>query len=365
MRIRTITCHDVYNFGASLQAFALQTYLQSLGHDVAIIDYKPDYLSGHYKLWAYHKGVDYPIVKQLYLLAKLPGRLLSLRTKRKFDTFTKKHLRLTRRYNSYEELRDNPPEADCYIAGSDQIWNTLFKNGRDPAFYLDFGQGKVKRISYAASFATSCIDERYRVFVSRELKRFDKVSIRESVSLPLLESLGRSDGCAVCDPVFLLPRSLWENFLPVGRNNNHHYILVYYTENSDEMQEIAKMMSKKTGWKIYNIGLHKQRVINNSIVVDPFEFVDLIRDAEFVISNSFHATAFSVIFKKRFCVVKRSEDINERMVSFLEDCGVSQRMVNKYYDGILELPDYSQINIRLEKIVATSMEWLDNAINEN
>ena len=91
MKIRTITCHDVYNLGASLQAYALQTYLESIGNEVQIIDYKPAYLSGHYQLWGNINPIfDKPLLKQLYLIAKLPERLLSLKRKTIFDDFTKK-----------------------------------------------------------------------------------------------------------------------------------------------------------------------------------------------------------------------------------------------------------------------------------
>lgn len=106
MKICTITCHDVYNVGASLQAYALQTYLKSLGHDVKIIDYKPDYLSKHYRLdIVSNPKYDKPFLKQAYLLAKLPGRLHMLPRKKAFDSFTAKYLDLTKRYTSNEELK--------------------------------------------------------------------------------------------------------------------------------------------------------------------------------------------------------------------------------------------------------------------
>ena len=137
MKIKTITCHDVYNHGASLQAFALQHYLQSIGHDVEIIHYKPPYLSGHYDLWKVSNSrYDKPIIRLLYLMVKLPGRLKSLKRKRAFDAFTSQFLRLTRRYDTIEALRNDPPHADVYIAGSDQIWNTAFRNRLEPAFYV-------------------------------------------------------------------------------------------------------------------------------------------------------------------------------------------------------------------------------------
>ena len=142
MNSYTITCHDVYNAGASLQAYALQQYLISLGIDNKIIDYKPDYLSRHYSLTTidnpkFNKGV----LKYVYLTAKFPRRFINLcgLKKKRFDQFRNKYLILTEnRYNSNEDLKNSLPEADIYIAGSDQIWNTLFNNGKDPAFYLDF-----------------------------------------------------------------------------------------------------------------------------------------------------------------------------------------------------------------------------------
>ena len=301
MKIKTITCHDCYNLGASLQAFALQYYLESLGHDVQIINYKPGYLSGHFRFGAVNNPVfDRPIVKQLYLLAKLPGRLLSLSRKKAFDRFTVKYLNLTRRYNSYEELKADAPEADAYIAGSDQIWNTLFPNGRDAAFYLDFGKSEVRRISYAASFATKEVVPEFREFVSKELRNLNFISIREKISLPLLNSLGRTDGVAVCDPVFLLSKDEWKKLADSCKIDlNEKYLLVYLTDKSDEIKQIALKIHKATGWKIYGVGQFREKWIHKCYVnAGPLDFVKIINEAQYVISNSFHATAFSLILEK-------------------------------------------------------------------
>lgn len=364
MKIRTITCHDVYNLGASLQAYALQTHLESLGHDVEIIHYKPDYLSGHYKLWAVSNPVfDKPLIKQLYLMAKLPGRLMALKRKKVFDEFTAKYLKLTRRYNSYEELKADAPEADVYIAGSDQIWNTLFHNGRDAAFYLDFGKPEVKRVSYAASFATPDVAYEYRDFVQKELKGLDCISIREKTSLPLLASLGRPDGVAVCDPVFLLSKEQWQKIIEGIEGFKEKYILVYLTDQSREIEQIACEMAKARGWKIYVVGAFKPSYADRNFVnTGPLEFVGLINDAQFVISNSFHATAFSLIMEKNFCVVNRKEGINERMKSVLSDFGLDERMSSLFFEKLLENIDYSKVNFLKDRIINKSKEWLEKNI---
>ena len=368
MQIKTITCHDVYNHGASLQAYALQTYLSSLGHDVEIIDYKPDYLSGHYCLSVVsNPKFDKPVVKQLYLLAKLPGRLTALKRKKIFDEFTRQYLHLTSlRYHSNEELKANPPKADVYIAGSDQIWNTLFKNGRDSAFYLDFAPKSARRITYAASFATKDVVEGYKPFVSKMLQGLDKISLREKISIPLLSSLGRADGVAVCDPVFLLSQQQWNDLLPKPEEKHDPYLLVYDSDGLERLKEVAIKIAKQRNLKIYNISAYQLSYADkNYWCSGPLDFVRLIRDAEFVISNSFHATAFSLILHREFCVVNRTEAINERMYSLLEQYGLQNRML----DGSLCIPsgtiDYPKVQIKIDEDIFASKQYLHDAISNN
>lgn len=364
MIIKTITCHDVYNLGASLQAYALQRYLQSEGHDVEIIDYKPDYLSGHFNLWGVGNPIyNKPIIKQLYLAAKLPGRLKALKRKKVFDQFTHQYLRLTKRYHNNEELKADPPVADVYIAGSDQIWNTLFPNGKDPAFYLDFvPQGK-KKISYAASFATKEIADGWTPFVKKMLANLDAVSVREKSSLPLLSSLGRPDGVAVCDPVFLLDRNEWEKIMNKTVSLDEDYILTYDFENNPTIKEIAQNIKKEKGYKIYNVGPFKMDYADKNFVnAGPLEFLSLVKHSSFVISNSFHATAFSLIFQKNFCVVNRKEGINERMKSLLEEYNLSNRLVDKYNNYLTYDIDYSKVQDNYDFSTARSVSFIINAL---
>lgn len=364
MKIKTITCHDVYNLGASLQAYALQKYLQDEGHEVEVIDYKPRYLSGHNKLWGiYNPKYDKPLIKQLYLLAKLPGRVLSLKRKKAFDSFTKQYLCLTQRYSSNEELKANPPEADAYIAGSDQIWNPTFKNGRDPAFYLDFvPQNKIK-ISYAASLATNEIPKECYSFMSQMIKRLDYVSVRESSSIKLINSLGRNDVVAVCDPVFLLSKEEWHHMGNDIGLNNKKYILIYDFDKSPIIDQIAKTIAKVKGFSIYNVGPFKKNFAKrNYTYTGPIDFISLARDASYIISNSFHATAFALIFNKDFCVVKRTEALNERLVSLLADLQLEEHITSNYHPGLLDGINYGHINFELNKMIDYSKTYLSTVI---
>ena len=362
MRINTITCHDVYNHGASLQAFALQEYLRSLGHDVQIIDYKPDYLSQHYRLDDVNPVYDRPIIRWLYMLAKLPSRMLLRPRKWAFDRFTKKFLLLTpRRYHSNGELKENPPQADLYICGSDQIWNTIFPNGKDPAFYLDFAPRGKKRIAYAASFATREVETSCFGFVSDMLSHLDAISVRERSSLALLEALGRKDGTAVCDPVFLMDRAFWSRFAGKPTHNVRPYLVVYDFEQSESVRRIAERVAAEERLTICNIGPRKLSYAHRNYTSSgPKDFVRLIRDARFVLSNSFHATAFSMIFHVPFFIVKRSEAINERMQSLLTDCSLVHRIV-ECPDHLASFSvDYDNVEAHLNPVISESKRFIQS-----
>ena len=334
MKICTITCHDVYNVGASLQAYALQTYLKSLGHDVKIIDYKPDYLSKHYRLDIVgNPKYDKPFLKQAYLLAKLPGRLRILPRKKAFDSFTAKYLDLTKRYTSNEELKREPPAADVYFAGSDQIWNPLFPNGKDPTFYLDFVQQGV-RASYAASFAVDEFPQELREVTAQYLDRIDHIAVRETSGLSVLKTLGITNAVTVLDPVFLLDRAQWEAMAEKPERCEKPYLLVYDFDNSPAVRKLAERIAAERGLHIYSVFKlpYAERCFP---LCGPEAFLGLMQHAAFVLSNSFHATAFSVIFEKEFAVVERTEKINTRMRDFTAMLGLSDHMVT----AETEIPD--------------------------
>ena len=219
MKICIITCHDVYNFGASLQAYALQHYLEELGHEVEIIDYRPGYLYKKYD-WKsftskkFDKLNSFFITRWMFRIAKWSYLRFSLGRKKCFDEFTKNYLKLTdKTYHTFEELKMNPPCADIIIAGSDQIWNPLFPNGKDPSYYIDFALSQTKRVSYAASFSVEYISDADKEFVKGMLAKMNRISVREYQGVDILKSLDIKNGVKVLDPVFLLDRNYWETFI--------------------------------------------------------------------------------------------------------------------------------------------------------
>ena len=366
MKIKTITCHDVYNVGASLQAYALVTYLRNLGYEAEIIDYKPDYLSNHYCLWGLsNPAYDKPLLRELYNLVKLPGRIKARYGKRKkcFDTFTRDYLPKTqRRYTSNDDLKRNPPEADVYLAGSDQIWNSFFQNGRDPAFYLDFApEGSVKA-SYAASFATEDVAEEWRPQVRQWLSGLDSISVRERSGVEIVERLGIPGAVQVLDPVFLLPKEEWEQ-LAQPLPQKEPFIFLYDFDRNDALGRTVRKLADQMGWKVYSY-------LTNPYAdccfdqYGPLSFLSLVKDAQLVMSNSFHATAFSLIFEKKFWVVNRQEAINTRMRDLTTLAGVSERLRSEFGGDLLQPIDYKAVAANLSNEIRKSCIFIDDVLGK-
>ncbi|GHU81159.1 hypothetical protein AGMMS50284_0070 [Clostridia bacterium] len=366
MKIKTITCHDVYNAGASLQAYALMQYLEDLGNDVEIIDYKPDYLSKHYKIFGninprYEKNI---LLKSAYLVAKLPRRILNLQRKFMFDAFKNNFFRITpKKYCSNDELKNNCPVADVYLAGSDQIWNPIFENGKDPAFYLDFVPDEKIKASYAASFAVNSFSAELIGVTTKRLKRFDYISVRESTGLDILKEMDINNGVQVVDPVFLLSSKSWHNMI-TGRLYNKKYIFVYDFDKSLLVEKIALYLKSMHDYKIISIQkLHySDKIFNNA---GPLEFLNLVANSEIVISNSFHATAFSLIFHKNFIVTNRQEKINTRMKDLLADVGALQCLFSEFNPSKFEEPkiDWDNVDKELDEKISFSKNYLDCVIS--
>jgi len=366
MKIATITCHDVYNYGASLQAYALQEYCKSLGCEYEIIDYKPDYLSQHFKFSAVaNPRYDRPVVKQLYLLTKLPERIRALKKKRLFDEFSHRFLQKSPiRYGSYEELEQNPPAANLYIAGSDQIWNTFFRNGHDRAFYLDFAPQNSRRISYAASFATDHIFGGADDFVGNQLRNFNAISVRETSALRLLESLSRKDGKLVCDPVFLLPADKWQGLVAKRPKPKEEFIFVYDCERSPVLREITLKLKDLTKLPIYSLADTCGRFANANLRLSgPLEFLSYITNSRYVVANSFHALAFSLIFKKEFFITNRAEKINTRMRDFLGFLGLNDRLINAPSQVTSDKIDFTVADAKLSQLIQQSKQFISEQID--
>lgn len=375
MKIKTITCHDVYNYGASLQAFALLHFLELNGHNVEIIDYKPNYIDFPYKISLFvHPGSPVKkytdksvIVRFLYSLKRYIWYLPSWKRKKAFDNFTKQYLKLTRKYKSFEDLLSDLPEADTYIVGSDQVWNSVtMLNGIDPAFYLQFVSDSKNRISYAASFGATSISENKSSKIMEWLRKLDAISVREKAGVEMLKEMGIV-GKHVCDPVFLLSEKEWRTSLNISEKNEDYVLIYNLTTINEQLVRDAKATADQLGVKLISVSpMIIKEADKNLSNVGPATFVSLIFNASYVFTNSFHATAFSIISHRQFCTYNyHSASNSSRMHSVLEEMGLLDRLNITDIKKVLDEPvNYNAKADVILSSVNNGREWLLSNLNK-
>lgn len=347
--IGIITCHDVYNFGATLQAFALSRYITEHYRKCHIINYVPDYL---YHLIDF-MAVDAPKWQTslwrrwLYRFRVLPYNFSLIPKYCAFKKFLRNYLCLTKKYTSYSALVKDAPYFDAYICGSDQIWNSIaYPCGEDPAYYLAFAGDKAKKLSYAASFGAKEISQTGSDLIDRYLPGFTALSVREKAGGEILCAHGL-DSVTILDPVFLLSPEEWRT-RKVKLSLPEKYILVYGYDNSPDMEMAISDFSEELDSKV--IYLHQ-----DYRGAGPKEFLTLIDNAELVVTSSFHAVAFSVILHTQFVAVKtKNKALFERILNILEICGLQDRVYGSKYESI----DFDIVDRRLQPEIEKAKEYL-------
>ena len=371
MKIKTITTWADYNYGASLQAYALTTYLKTQGHDVEMINYLPPYQTRMYDyMWVNpeSKASKYMVTRWIYRIAKFAQRMTTLGRKKVFDEFNFKTLPLTPKcYRSFEELKKNPPKADLFIVGSDQVWNVLYDAGKDPSFYLEF-VNEGKKASYAASFSFLDIDEDNRRRIAKSLSSFDGVAVREYQGRELLQTMG-IESTWVLDPVFLLSVKAWTDFYNYGKCDyiellQESYLLIYDFEGNQVLKSFATDYAKRNNLKIYAItDKYPLRYADKNFkTAGPIDFVRLIANCKAFISNSFHGTAFSIIFHKPVFVFNRHRHkVNSRMKSLLTAFDLNDCLLDSEEKKCFAMDkqfDWEAVDKSKEEMLEKSVEYL-------
>lgn len=358
----TVTCHDVYNYGASLQAYALQQYLFKIGICNSVIDYIPCYLSRLFDFKSIPDKISNNFA--LTILYKIYLFIVQLRCVPKYiryKRFNKNHLKLTsKKYTDNNQMKCLAP-ADIYFCGSDQIWNNYnFDCGKDPGFFLDFAPENSYRFSYAASFGSDKVDSEYNKFVYDMTSKFDMISVREKSGIEILNNLGINNVELVADPVFLLDKCEWGRISKKSKCKKP-YILVYTFDNKEFADKVVNDLSNQNNLEIKDFSFRK-----NAYSSGPLEFLNLIKNAEIIVTNSFHAIAFSIIFNKKFIAVSRSEGgLSERIDNILNVFELTDRKLDSLdnaqhlYD--LEI-DYEKVNNSKEIFVSKSKKYIERCI---
>lgn len=364
-----INFHRANNYGAVLQAYAIMRAVSNLGYRAEIIDFIPEALILNYQA----KTEFRKLVKQLGILRatrsfikRLPGKRVRAIRERLFTEMREEFLILSReKYSAPEDLRKNPPKYDAYITGSDQVWNPSMKKARGDSYFLDFVDDGFLKVSYAASIAEPVPSDLVNEY-ARLIKRFDFISVREKSAKEFLRPLVEKDIEVTLDPTLLLSEKEWAELM---KNNpvNSKYILVYDLARSKMLTQGANEISLKTRYPI--VSFSSSRNYRNGLYSfassSPGEFLSLIRDAEVVLSSSFHGVAFSVVFGKPFLAFA-SNKRSSRIVDFLELLEVEDRIVddNTSIEIIANSPiDYVKTRKLLESEREKSIQFLKNALS--
>ena len=366
MKVGILTFPNSTSYGASLQMYALYYTVKKLGHDAEIINYHNPYMkAGKHMTKAYAQ-------RSLRDVVRFRARaVLHRRLEKNFRDFEKQNTKLfpARPITHKARLSLADTRYDAIICGSDQVWNPNITDS-DLSYFLDFCTDNTRRIAYAPSFGVDCLDGGFASAVSLELKRFAALSVRERSGQSLMEEMTGQVVPIVVDPSMLLDAGEWsaqEREHPLGRGK---YILFYTVRNSPSLFSYCRALSEKTGMKIVIIGGNAIKKMQNrdpmmqfAVDVSPAEWLYLIHHAHYVVTNSFHGTAFSIIYRKNF-YVEFSSDTNSRLAHITEMLGLQDRVVkNGMCDDDLQC-DYSVAESKLPALCLDSMRYLEDALRE-
>ena len=350
-KIGILTFHCSNNYGAVLQAYALRQTLERLHpqNEVCVINYRC-------------KGTITPtsftdIKKKKGLIGALLHYKQINHMNEKFDLFRKNHLHLSKEYYKVEDLKRDMDEFDVVISGSDQVWNLRWSDG-DTVYFQTFHDQNQKKYSYAASFGFQELDEDLISEYKAALQKFNAISVREKSGLDIIEKQLGLTGHHNIDPTLLLDKEDWSKLAKVPQLKGK-YILVYMVPKQQSIIDRAISLRKITGLPIVMLSknLRPANVIHRG-ESSPEEYVGWFKNAEFVVTNSFHGTAFSCIFQKNLWIDLNTErGFNTRSKSLLDLCGLEYRISD---DGIAEVfkDDWLQSKDFLEREKARSEQFL-------
>lgn len=362
MKIGIITFHRADNFGAALQCYALQTFLEQQGHDVHIIDYRCR------------------AIEQVYYV--LNPRLLFLRRNviKAFKEYLfnlRNHADMIQKQISYKDFRskymhlipfrtNENNDIDAYIAGSDQIWNLSLTHGYKEPFYLDFPVKKNSlRISYAASSETAYFPlfAKYTNQITPALSAFDSISVREPSLKGELKKYTSKNIDVCVDPTFLIEQNIYEKILIKPQESN--YVLVYHMAEIAEAVDLANLIAKDRGLQVIEIHANFKSPCGarHKKGLGPLQILGYIKYADTVITNSFHGTALSLILQKNLWVINKYR--SARLSNILTLAGMRNRYITsleEYNDATI---DYDIVNENMHGVIDSSKSFLIKSLTGN
>jgi len=348
MKIGIVTFYAARNYGAVLQAYALQTYLKKVGHEPFFINY-------NYKFQEPSKLRRF-LVWPWYWPMQLAYSIISSSHLRLFSCFRKRYLNISEDiYADYAQLQRTPPIADAYICGSDQVWNpNLYSFESDEhVSWLNFGDEDARRIAYAASFSVRDIEKDKCVKWTAFAKRFYAVSVREREGVELAKALGVDGAICVPDPTLLLAASEYSHIEGKIKVNDPPYFFSYQigSDNKIIASKVITTVSAKLDLpcRESNPNLLTHLLLNDGLV-GPDKWLSRLRNSQFTITNSFHGLIFSLIFHRPFIIMLRENEtaaLNSRLASLLDLVDLKHRAMTTFDQ------------VQVERLCDEEINWSD------
>lgn len=354
-KVGIITFHLAVNYGAVLQCYALQSFLKQAGYDVKVIDYHPDFRKRRESIVNRVSLLDY--ARKVYVFARdyFPSRI---RWTVAFSSFVKRQLMTTSKCSA----DTIPSEFDSYVIGSDQLWNFSITGGPHPVFFAEFPFKKEDRhyISYAVSMEVTNVNASDEEQAMRFLENFDAISVREQNAIDFL--CGKTDKTIykTIDPTLLVDRSVWDSFA-ITPKRSQKYVLLYQVRQNGHARKVAEELAAQRGAIVVEIASGLNKSDENSIKhVSPESFVGWFKEADCVVTTSFHGTAFSLIFQKPFYAINLGDGWDNRVGSLLKNVGLESRSIQLGRIPTFEDIDYDLVENKISVLRKESADFLLN-----
>lgn len=358
------------NYGQVLQCFALQAFLKKNNLNSCLIRIIP---KEHFGFWSFLK---YCRRKFLGIQPKQNPYEWKNQAERGFEKFLKKNISMTDEiYTFANQLRNIDFGVKAFVCGSDVIWNHY--NGKEgrKIYFLNFAPKQCKRISYAASFGTTRLHFDFAFFAKRYLKKFDSVSVRETVGVELCKSLGRKDAVVTCDPTLLLTQEDYLQFIQKRKKKRTLFLYFLGWETEFDGNDVLKIknyaaqhdLAFRTVESAYSLNSFNFDSDEN---LTPAEWLSAVVSSEVVLTNSFHGIVFCLIFHKNFICLPlkgRNYEMNSRMFNLLQKVDLMERVYHKEksFECMLNASvDWEKVDAILEEWRTYSANWLKNALEK-
>lgn len=372
MKISVITLHTVNNYGSALQTYATQTVLQKLGHTVEFVDYWRKDNAGE---GAVDKAMKSPSMQKIRFLwdwsdlsrsaVRIPLRFLLAYKRRPMQDFLKARVNLTpHTYYSMDDLLEDTPQADVYMTGSDQVWNSIWNQGIEKPYFLEYAPEGKKRVAFSASIGRTELSADEIPETVSMLKKYSAISVREESAVSLLKSLGIK-AQLILDPTLMLSGREWEKIAEVPKVKKP-YLLIYQLNSNRQMDRFAVNLAKRKGWDVVRICFAVpsiQRGVKCVISPSVEQLLGYLLQAECVLTDSFHATAFSLNLGRDFiCVLPKR--FGTRIESILKLTGTENRLLRDYsdYEIVNQTIDKAHVQSVFAKERARGVAFLQSAL---